>query len=148
MRNFAMSLLFAGVAVMLCLAANRASAFKTVSGTTDKAEKFTYSGPDPFLNLERLRTLSIEQKYSSESVSKSRIVARIRSISLIGTLTGKLGKRALILSNGNIYIVKVGDHIGEKATVVGIEDSLIKIKGEYDKGSRKNYVIVSLKLPK
>ncbi len=109
-------------------------------------KSFVYNGRDPFLNLEKLNKLSNEKKSLKSNISKNEITARIQSISVLGLMVGKLGKRAIISSNGNINIVKVGEKIGKNAKVVAIGDSSITIEGTYKVKGKLASVSLKLKL--
>ncbi|NOZ84326.1 MAG: pilus assembly protein PilP [Epsilonproteobacteria bacterium] len=146
MKNNYITLVFI---ISLIFLPNPAMAVKIiVAGSNAQVERFRYSGRDPFINLEKLKQLNAQKGTVEENANKSEIVARIRAISLVGIITGKLGKRALIVSNGNVYIVKIDDHIGRQATVVGIKNSLISIKGTYRDGNVEKSVVVKLELPR
>ncbi len=134
--------------ISLIFLPNPARAVKIIVAGSTQVERFRYSGRDPFVDLEKLKQLNAQKRTVEENVNKSEIVARIRAISLIGIMTGKLGKRALIVSNGSVYIVKIDDHIGKQATIVGIKNSLISIKGTYRDGNIEKSVVVKLELPK
>ena len=127
---------------------NPVMAAKSIIAGNTQIERFRYSGRDPFIDLEKLKILNAQKRAVEKNANKSEIIAKIRAISLVGIMTGKLGKRALIVSNGSVYIVKIDDHIGKQATVVGIKNSLISIKGTYRDKNVEKSVVVKLELPK